>query len=330
MQRKYTDAALATLLTFASVAVAALVVVALVCWRLSATIAGPVHALAEAAETVGKGEFAVPVRAEEAYAEIGMLIRAFDAMSRSLHERDEQLKHHTRMQLTRSERLAAAGRLAAGIAHEINNPLTGVLTFSHMLLRDTPPGSQQREDLQAIIDATTRCRDVVRGMLNFSRQNEPQKDPCQINTVMTESLRLTRNQALVHGIKVVEEFAPDLPEAVLDPHQIQEVAVNAILNAIDAMGEGGTLTIRTGGGSDNLGPYVWFSIGDTGCGISIENLEHVFDPFFTTKPAGKGTGLGLAISYGIVTEHDGDINIESKEGEGTTVRVRLPLTPKED
>ncbi len=347
LQRKFTDVALGTMATFALVITAGLVVATLVAWKLADSIARPVRELAGASEAIARGEFATqldtpPGRTDHSSDEIDALARTFNAMARSLRQRDEQLKQRTRMQLTRSERLASVGRLAAGVAHEINNPLTGVLTFSHMLLRDAPEGSQQREDVQTIIDATTRCRDIVRGLLNFSRQNEPQKRLASLNGVMREAVNLTRNQAQLHQIRVVEELDERVGELVIDPHQIQEVAVNAILNAIDAMPEGGTLTVRTrrlgeprgrlaGGQDRDLGSPAWaeFEIADTGCGIPPENLEHIFDPFFTTKPPGKGTGLGLAISYGIITEHGGEISVSSEPRRGTTFIFRLPAAAEE-
>jgi two-component system NtrC family sensor kinase len=332
LQRKFRDLALSTLATFALVTMAGLLAAGLVAWKLADSISRPVRALAGASEAVAKGDFSetVPVRAS---GEIRALTRTFNAMAKSLRERDELLKQRTRQQLTRSERLAAAGRLAAGIAHEINNPLTGVLTFSHMLLKTAPENSQQREDVQAIIDATGRCRDVIRGLLNFSRQNEPQKILSRLNDVLRDALNLTRNQAHLNRIAIVEELDADLPDLVIDPYQIQEVAVNVILNAIDAMPDGGTLTVRSRGVHEparaGSGKWAEFEICDTGRGIRPENLEHVFDPFFTTKPPGEGTGLGLAISYGIVTEHGGEIRITSQPNRGTTVTVRLPAVSRE-
>jgi two-component system NtrC family sensor kinase len=335
LQRKFRDVALRTLAIFALVTMAVLLLAGLAAWKLADSISRPVRALARATEAVGRGDFSETLAAESSD-EISALTRTFNAMAESLRERDELLKQRTRLQLTRSERLAAVGRLAAGTAHEINNPLTGVLTFSHMLLRDAPENSQQREDIEAIIDATTRCRDIVRGLLNFSRQNEPKKRLSNLNEVLGEALNLTRNQAHLHRVAIVEELDANLPELVIDPYQIQEVAVNTILNAVDAMSDGGTLTVRTRavggdgrGAEEEPGRWAEFEISDTGCGIPAENLEHIFDPFFTTKPPGKGTGLGLAISYGIVTEHGGEIDVCSEPGRGTTVTVRLPAVPEE-
>jgi len=341
LQRKFGDVAAGTLATFALVTLSGLLLAALVAWKLSDSISRPIRALARASEAISRGEFTetVPVRSapqgigervlRTAEDEISALARIFNDMARSLQERDELLKERTRLQLTRSERLAAVGRLAAGVAHEINNPLTGVLTFSHMLLKEAPEKSQQKEDIEAIIEATTRCRDIIRGLLDFSRQNEPNKRLSNLNDVLQEALHLTRNQARLHQVTITEQRDLDLPALVIDPNQIQEVAVNVILNAIDAMPAGGTLNVRSRRVDDGGSPWAEFEISDTGCGIPEKDREHIFDPFFTTKPPGEGTGLGLAISYGIVTEHGGEIRVTSRIGQGTTVTVRLSAALKE-
>jgi len=328
LERKFRAVTLRTFTTFALLTSAGLLAAAIVAWKLAGSISRPVTSLARAAAAIAEGDFAqtLPVGTAD---EIGSLTRIFNIMILSLKEHDELLREQTRLHLTRSERLASIGRLAAGVAHEINNPLTGVLTFSHMLLDDAPDGSQQRKDLETIIEATLRCKDIVRGLLNFSRQNEPQKKLSDLNAVLREALNLTRNQASIHRVNVTEALGPALPHLVIDPNQIQEVAVNAIVNAIDAMPDGGELTVRTRAIEENGARWAEFEMADTGCGIQPENLERVFDPFFTTKQTGKGTGLGLAVSYGIVTEHGGQIRLASEVGRGTTITVRLPVTAKE-
>jgi two-component system NtrC family sensor kinase len=327
LRQKFSDLTWRTVGLFALVASAGLAAAALVAWKLADGIARPVASLASASAAIARGDFAqeIPVSSPD---EIGSLTRSFNSMARALRERDELLKDEMRQQLTRSERLAAVGRLAAGVAHEINNPLTGVLTFAHLLLRDAPEGSKEREDIETIIDSASRCRKIVRGLLDFSRQSEPRRSPADLNGVLREALSLTRNQARISRVNVVEETAPDLPEAVVDADQIQQVAVNLMLNAVDAMPDGGDLTVRTRAVEGRDGTWVEFEVADTGVGIPPGNLERVFDPFFTTKPAGKGTGLGLAIAYGIVAEHGGRIAITSEVGRGTTARVRLPATPE--
>jgi two-component system NtrC family sensor kinase len=325
LQRKFDRAAFRTFGVFASLTLAGILAGGLVAWRLAARIARPIGNLARASVRISQGDFAqtLPVESQD---EIGALTEAFNTMARSLHERDELLKERTRQQLTRTERLAAIGRLAAGVAHEINNPLTGVLTFAHMLLREAPEGSRQREDAQTIVEATLRCRDIVQGLLNFSRQNEPHKRRADLNALLRKAVNLTQNQAALSQVKVVQELDPALPHLVLDPNQVQEVAVNLIVNAVDAMPHGGEMRIRTRAVREDGRDWAEVEVADTGCGIPPENLDRIFDPFFTTKQSDKGTGLGLAVSYGIVTEHGGQIRVASKVGEGTTMTVRLPLS----
>jgi len=328
LARRFRAVTLRTLSVFAAVTLGGLLLAVGVGWRLANSFSRPIDKLASASAALGRGEFpqSLPVESED---EIGSLTRTFNVMAQSVRERDELLKERTRVQLARSERLASTGRLAAGVAHEINNPLTAVLTFAHMLLRKAPGDSQERQDVETIIEATMRCREIVRGLLDFSRQGEPKKELSDLNSVIREALNLTQNQALLGQIEIVEQLEQDLPHLVIDPDQVQQVAVNVIVNAIDAMSEGGRLTIRTRSLTEEGKQWADFEVSDTGCGIPEENLERVFDPFFTTKPTGQGTGLGLAIAYGIVTQQGGQISISSKVGQGTSVTVRLPVTSEE-
>jgi two-component system NtrC family sensor kinase len=229
--------------------------------------------------------------------------------------------------LIQSETLASVGRLAAGVAHQINNPLTGVLTYSSLLLRGKPENDPDREDLQVIVDETMRCREIVKGLLEFSRQAEPQKEAVDINKIITNALSLTKNQALINSVKVIPELSGQLPNIVVDGSQIQEVFLNIILNAIDAMPEGGELHVTSN--MTNSDQFVQLRFSDTGCGIPPENLDKVFDPFFTTKDASKGTGLGLAVAYGVIEKHRGKIRMESEVGKGTTCIIDLPVNATE-
>ena len=325
LERKFSDLTLRTLFLFFLVTLAGLGGAGIVGWKLAGGISHPIRSLASASSAVAQGEFSqtLPVESDD---EIGSLTRNFNTMARSLKEREELLKEGTRLQLTRSERLAAVGRLAAGVAHEINNPLTGVLTFAHILHKNAPEGSREKEDIETLIAATTRCKEIVRGLLNFSRQSEPQKTFCDLNGILRQAINLTRNQALLSHVTIVEQCEADLPPSLLDANQIEQVAVNVIVNAIDAMPDGGRLTVSTRSLVADGGQWVEFAIADTGCGIPEDALEHIFDPFFTTKPTGKGTGLGLAIAYGIVAEHGGRIHVSSEVNQRTVVAVRLPAT----
>jgi PAS domain S-box-containing protein len=256
---------------------------------------------------------------------------------------DEDLRNQmdelqrTQLQLVQSAKMAAVGELAAGVAHEINNPLTAVLGLSELLLRDAAPDDPDRQDLTDIAIQARRARDIVRGLLSFSRQAEFRRMPANVNQVVQETLALSRKR-LEHGKVVVEErYAPDLPVLRLDVGRMKQVILNLITNALHAMPQGGTLTVTT----EQIGSEVAVRVADTGVGIPAENLSHIFEPFFTTRPVGQGTGLGLAISQGIVQEHGGRIDVESsatesipsevegrrtgQEGQGSAFTVWLPV-----
>jgi len=328
LAQKYRDLTLRTLSIFALVIAGGLLAAAIVGWKLASSISRPIISLASASAALARGEFpgSLAVESED---EIGSLTRTFNVMAQSVRERDELLKERTRVQLARSERLASTGRLAAGVAHEINNPLTAVLTFAHMLLRSAPENSEERRDIETIIEATMRCREIVRGLLDFSRQGEPQKELSDLNSIIREALNLTQNQARIGHVEIVEERDPGLPRLVIDADQMLQVMVNVIVNAVDAMPDGGCLTIRSRSLTDGGKEWAEFEISDTGCGIPDEDLERIFDPFFTTKPTGQGTGLGLAIAYGMVTQQGGQISVSSEVGQGTSVTVRLPIRSEE-
>ncbi len=257
--------------------------------------------------------------------EIGVLCQSVDQMADALAEREQQLKAATGKQLHRSEKLASLGRLAAGVAHEINNPLTGVLTFAHLMKEKPNMDDQDLQDLDLIIHETTRAAEIVRGLLDFSRERASIKEPLNLNEVIARTIRLIRNQKLFERIAIDEDLANDLPDIEGDMNQLQQVLLNLSLNACEAMPTGGTLTLRTR--SQQRGVMVILE--DTGGGIDPEHLERVFDPFFTTKPVGKGTGLGLSVSYGIVQQHGGTIEVDSELGRGTTFTLVFPALGQE-
>ncbi len=240
-----------------------------------------------------------------------------------VQERTQELER-IQAQLIRSEKLASLGELVAGIAHEINNPLTGILVFSSLMSNDSRLHPALKSDLATVIQETERCASIVKGLLDFSRESVPQKTWTSINDILDASLALVKNQAQFHNIDIVLDYSPDIPAIMADPHQIEQVFINILLNASHAMENGGTLTIGTKLCPEHGGVVI--GIADTGCGIPEENLSKIFDPFFTTKQT-KGTGLGLSVSYGIINSHGGIIEVDSTVGVGTTFIIHLPLTP---
>lgn len=290
---------------------------------LSRSILGPVDQLVDGAERLARGELdhRIGCRSSD---EIGKLCEAFNNMGESLLDRDRLIWENTQRQLTQSEKMASVGRLAAGVAHEINNPLTGVLTFSSLLLEQENLPEEAKEDLTVIVEETTRCREIIRNLLDFARETKPEITPVDINQVITRTLDIVRHQSLFQNIAIEEQLRPDLPEIPADSSQIQQVILNLILNAAAAMPDGGRLILSTNYGADRR--FVKVSVRDTGTGIPKGDLETIFDPFFTTKEQGKGTGLGLAVSYGIVQRHNGTITVTSRVGKGSTFEVNLPLS----
>lgn len=252
--------------------------------------------------------------------EMGVLCRAVDSMAHAVAEREELLKQATRQQIGRSEQLASVGRLAAGVAHEINNPLTGVLAFADMMREKENLDDQDREDLALIIRETKRVREIVRGLLDFARETPFVQKPLNMNELVRQTLLLLGKREAFQKIYMVEDLADGLPLVNVDRNQLQQVLLNLTLNACEAMAEGGTLMVS----SSAAGGRVVVKVTDTGCGIKREYLDQIFEPFFTTKPVGKGTGLGLSVSYGILQQHGGTLEVESEVGKGTTFTVSLP------
>ncbi len=249
------------------------------------------------------------------------LERAFNSMVDAIQERDRRLKEQAERTILKSEKLASIGRLASGIAHEINNPLTGVLTYSSLLLEDMK-GTKYEEDLKVIRDETLRCRGIVRGILDFARDTKPEKAPADINAIIEDSLRILEKHVNFQNVAIVRALDRGLPRVSVDAGEIRSVINNLAVNAADAMPGGGTLTIAT---EREAGTgMVAIRVADTGVGISPENLAKIFEPFFTTKDRGKGTGLGLAMTYGVIQRHNGTIDVRSKVGEGTEFVIKLP------
>ena len=226
----------------------------------------------------------------------------------------------TQAQLIQSAKLAAIGELAANVAHEINNPLTAVLGFASYLSEQVGPGQPMREELDLIQEEASRARDIVRDLLDFSRQHEFSAEPTDLNSVVRQTLAMVRRQRAVDNITFSEHYAPDLPLAEVDVPRLKQVFINIVNNALYAMTDVGILTVRTVAADGQV--RVEFT--DTGSGISPEHLDRIFDPFFPPKPDVSGTGLGLSVSLGIVQSHGGTIEAKSEVGKGSTFTVKLP------
>jgi signal transduction histidine kinase len=220
------------------------------------------------------------------------------------------------------EKQSSIGRLAAGVAHEINNPLTAILTLTSLWLRKMPLEDPRREDLEMVVSETARCRDIVRSLLDFARELPMDRSLVDINSVVRGTVALARNCDPFAGVSLESRIGAVPMTVNADPKLLQQVLLNLLLNAAEAVEPGGWVRVETD--EDSSGGFVQVKIIDNGKGIPKEHINRVFEPFFTTKGTGKGTGLGLSVSAGIVHKHDGTIEIESEEGAGTTVTVLLP------
>ncbi|PIX24049.1 MAG: PAS domain-containing sensor histidine kinase, partial [Deltaproteobacteria bacterium CG_4_8_14_3_um_filter_43_13] len=233
----------------------------------------------------------------------------------------ERRLRQTQEQLLQSEKLAAMGRLTSQIAHELNNPLYGIMNTLELMKTEISPENKRRKILDMALSETVRLSELLRKMLSFSRPDEEERHPIDINTMLDEILLLHEKQLREHDIRVSSSFAEGLGKVYASKNQLRQVFLNIISNARDAMPEGGTLTVKTNGGKDN----VRIQIADTGIGIKEEYISKIFDAFFTTKDGARDTGLGLSVCYGFVKDHGGDIKVESKVGSGTTFTISLPV-----
>ena len=309
------------ILAFAIIAVAAVSVI--IYLLVNRIVLKPVGQIVAATKHVAEGDLNYTITLEKRD-EIGALAQSFNAMTRRLAE--------TQRQLYLSDKLASVGRLAAGVAHEINNPLTGVLTYSSFLLKRAAGQPEMKADLEVIVRETKRCREIVKGLLDFARQSKPEMCLSNINEAVGRSVRILQNQLERHHIVLQQDLDSHLPPVSIDVDQIQQVLVNLCLNAKDAMAEkGGALLLKTSlihahGQPGSPAPHdcIQIQVRDSGCGIPAEDLPKIFEPFFTTKGQ-NGNGLGLAVAWGIMEKHNGRITVESELGEGTTFKLLLPV-----
>ena len=291
----------------------------------------------------------IPVRSQD---EFGQLAGSFNSMTVALRNSQAELREwgHTLEQkvekrtqelriaeaeTARTEKLASVGLLAAGIAHELNNPLTGVLTFTTLLRKKIPDGTADAEDLDLVIRETKRCATIIRRLLDFAREKTPEKSFADLNRVIEDTARIIERPASFRDIEIAMKLDPNLPQVWVDADLIKQVIMNMLVNAQHAIEHEGSITVcsrlfpQLRSPEPGMEPVkmVEISVIDTGCGIPEKNLKRIFDPFFTSKEVGKGTGLGLSVSHGIVRAHGGTIEVESIVGSGSTFRIYLPVEP---
>jgi signal transduction histidine kinase len=287
----------------------------------------PIERLSAAAKVVGKGDFDINVESSNSRDEIGELADSFNKMAFELDTRAKAL-HEAQSALIQSEKLAAFGQLGAGIAHEVKNPLAGILGFAQLSLRKVEKDNPLHKNLLTIEKETKRCKTIIDNLLKFARQEKVAFELTNINDVVEESISIMDHQLGIHKVKVKKELAVDLPQIMSNGNQIQQILMNFMLNAEQAMnGEPGLITFTTHLLNEST---MELRIQDNGPGIPEDIQAKIFDPFFTTKPAGKGTGLGLSVSYGIIKDHKGDIRVESTPGQGTTFVITFPIAAEPD
>lgn len=317
---------------------------------LKRVIYAPLKDLETGASRIASGnlDFAIPVRSQD---EFGYVAKSFNDMTAALSESklemlelvqtlESRVEDRTkellvaRAEVAQGEKLASIGVLASGIAHELNNPLTGVLTFASLMRKKATEGSEDAEDLDLIIRETKRCAGIIRRLLDFAREKIPSKGFVDLNQVIEDTVRLVLGPASLQQIEITVDLDPALPRVWGDADMFKQVIMNLLVNAQQAIEGKGSIVVTSSSHLASVAaeptatpvPMVEITVTDTGCGIPKENLERIFDPFFTSKEVGKGTGLGLSVSYGIIKSHGGKISAESVVGAGTTFRILLPLT----
>ncbi len=340
LERAYTSTRNRVILSFFGIATIGFIVILGVTYREIGKVMLPVGKMVAATRNIAAGHFDQEVQSSPQHGEIALLADSFNTMLKSLRQMrgdleewgrtlEEKVKQRSeelftmQARVAQSERLASLGILAAGVAHEINNPLGAVMALTALTLEDLKEDDPNRENLQEVVRQSERCRDIVKGLLQFSRHSKVNPELADLNTILHDALSLVTKQAQFLNITVNINFDPQLPPVMADKSELEEVFMNILLNAAQAMQERGTITITTRHSAPENSVEVLIS--DTGCGVPPDKIDKLFHPFFTTKESGQGTGLGLSIAYGIITSHHGSISVESEVGKGSTFKIRLPI-----
>ena len=323
LEAQYLDIRKKAFTLFAGISLVGVLIAIILGWHFTRRIMRPVTHLIRASTEISDGNFSPdigPISRDD----IGRLQKKFLKMAEALKEKEQRHKHEHETRLLQSEKQASVGKLAAGVAHEINNPLTAVLTFTHLILRRKDLPDEVLKDLEIVKTQTERVRKIVKSLLDFSRQTVIKPESTDINRLIEDCVGLMKNQALIKDVNLSFLGTNNLSPLTLDRNQFQSVLINMIINALDATPSGGFINIHTMNANKEKEHGVEINISDSGTGISEENIDQLFDPFFTTKEVGKGTGLGLAVTAGIIERHGGTIKVRSLEGEGTTFTIWMP------
>ncbi len=321
LEEKHRDIRQRSVLLFFGLTVASALSAMALAYFILRRICVPIQKLVSASREVAHGNLAttVAVRSED---ELRELADSFNSVATALKTRDQRLKEFTTRKFMESERLAIVGQLSAKVAHELNIPLQGIVSYSHLPLKKAPPNNPLRESAEKLVAQASRCKDVVRGLLDFARPRKPQKRITSPNRVLDESFARVEDQPQFHNICIVRNLQADLPPTPMDPTEIQQVLTNLLINAAEAMDNEDTLTDASQLDLDDNS--IEIRVSDSSHSIPEEDLKRIFDPFSTTKDFGHGSGLALAIRNGIVKGHNGSISVESQVGRGTTLTVCLP------
>ena len=295
----------------------AMIVISIILWSFfKRLITQPVQRIVAATNAVAAGNLSYKLEVKR-NDELGHLGNSFNEMTQNLAEAQTQIYH--------SDKLASIGRLAAGVAHEINNPLTGVLTYSSFLLKRCNDDPEMKSDLEIIVRETKRCREIVKDLLDFARPISVKKKSVIINEVIERALNIVDSQLNFNHIVVDKILDGSLPDVRIDEGQLQQVFINLFVNAADAIGDqGGSITLTTSAVHAEGKDWVQSEVADSGCGIAKEDFSKIFEPFYSTKDQ-KGTGLGLSVVWGIIDKHQGTITIDSEIGKGSKFTIRLPV-----